>query len=101
MLFIQQRVRGAAMTKNLDALNGWLKHRTWMSGHSLDEVRFYRAVYNVLNENDRNSICPDDIKNHVISRFTGVLEKECLELMAKEATAKFVIISEFCDANNI
>ncbi|WP_337049753.1 hypothetical protein [Serratia fonticola] len=89
------------MTKKLDALNGWLNHRTWMSGHSLDEARFYRAVYNILNENDKNSISPDDIRNYVTCQFTGKLEKEYLALMAKEAAKKFEIISEFCDANNL
>ncbi|HCB1445110.1 hypothetical protein [Serratia marcescens] len=89
------------MAKKLDALSRWFNHQSWTSGHHLDETRFYRAVYQVLKENDKGSITPDDIRNYVISQFTGKLDPTFLSERAEQAAERFEIISEFCEANNI
>ncbi|MDW3571423.1 hypothetical protein N4235_10930 [Enterobacter asburiae] len=49
------------MAKNLESLSTWLNHQSWISGHHLDESRFYRAVYQVLKLNEQETISPDDV----------------------------------------
>ncbi len=89
------------MNKKLDALSRWLNHQSWISGHDQDEARFYQAAYQVLKDNEKDSITPDDIRNYVMSQFTSMLDQEFLSVRAKEAAKRFEIIAEFFYANNL
>ncbi|MHB9347325.1 hypothetical protein ACPUEX_14855 [Enterobacter vonholyi] len=89
------------MAKNLESLSTWLNHQSWISGHHLDESRFYRAVYQVLKLNEPETISPDDVREYIIEQFIGVMDEEFLRGKAEEAAERFEIISEFVVANNL
>ena len=89
------------MAKNLESLSKWLNHQSWTSGHPLDEARFYRAVYQILKDNEKESVSHEDVRDYVIHQFDGVMEANFLRERAEEAAERFEILSEFVVANNL
>jgi len=89
------------MSKNLEALDGWLNVDTWHTSHPLDETRFHRAVLKVLKANEPNTITPDDVIAYINQKYSGKIEPGFLSLRTSEAAERFELLSEFFVANRL
>lgn len=77
------------------AFDGWVDLDTWHSNHALDEARFHRFVWSVVQHPTAVSPSEEDIKQLIKDKWKGRLESEYLDKKAQDASSLYVNLLDF------
>lgn len=83
----------------MKAFDAWIRVDTWHTGHALDEKRFYRFVWAVL-EYSRRKPSEADVFEAIIRAHGGQFEATFLEQKARHYANLYLDLHAFAKARN-
>lgn len=83
---------------DMSPLDSWLNVETWSSGHPLDQARFNRAVYRMIQLNDPMPE-PDMLIAYIKNMYSGRYEESYLEIVTARFGLQYEAIYEFIKDN--
>jgi hypothetical protein len=77
------------------AFNNWMKVSTWHTWHPLDEARFHEFVWTCVRRSRNGGPDEQQIKDLILSEWTGRLAPEFLDDAANQASSLYQSLYDF------
>ena len=79
------------------AFNEWIGKETWHTGHLLDQKRFFRFVWAVL-EDPKRRPSKTALRDSILREWKGRFDKSALEELARKYAALYTTLCDFAGA---